>query len=126
MAFPTTEDRVAAAETELGMRLPPAYRQRLIANNGGEIEVADDVWQAFPVFDDSDRKRAGRSANHIVRETQQARQWPGFPSGAVAVGANGTGDLLIFLPGRDGACDSRLHLWSHGSHECSPTAVDFG
>jgi hypothetical protein len=125
MAFPTTADRVAAAEAQLGVRLPSEYRNRLISNNGGDLETADDVWQVFPVFDDTDRKRAGRSANHIVRETHQATQWPGFPCGAVAVAANGTGDLLVFLPGAGGTCDGRLQLWSHESQECSPTALDF-
>lgn len=125
MAITTTEDRVAAAEAQLGARLPTEYRNRLIANNGGDLETADDVWQVFPVFDDTDRTRASRSANHIVREAQQASGWPGFPRGAVAVAANGTGDLLIFLPGVDGTCNGRLQRWSHESHECSPTALDF-
>jgi SMI1 / KNR4 family (SUKH-1) len=125
MAFPTTEDRIAAAEAQLGSRLPVEYRNRLISNNGGELETSEDVWQVFPVFDDSDRKRAGRSANHIVRETQQATQWPGFPSGAVAVAANGTGDLLVFLPGPDGVLSGRLQHWMHESRECIPTPLDF-
>jgi hypothetical protein len=125
MAFPTTEDRILAAEAQLGRRLPAEYKNRLISNNGGELETEDDVWQVFPVFDDTDRKRAGRSANHIVRETQQAAQWPGFPCGAVAVAANGTGDLLVFLPGADGNYDGKLQYWSHESQECVPTALDF-
>jgi hypothetical protein len=125
MAFPTTEDRVAAAEAQLGLRLPAEYRNRLIANNGGELETADDVWQVFPVFDDTDRKRAGRSANHIVRETHQATKWPGFPGGAVAVASNDTGDRLVFLPGANGRLDGRLQYWNHESQECSPTALDF-
>lgn len=125
MAFPTTEDRVAAAERELGARLPAEYRNRLISNNGGELETAEDVWQVFPVSDDTDRKRAGRSANHIVRETQQAAQWPGFPPGAVAVATNGSGDYLVFLRRPDGNCDGRLQLWSHESRDCNPTPLDF-
>jgi hypothetical protein len=125
MAFPTTADRIAAAEAQLGSRLPGEYRNRLISNNGGELETAEDVWQVFPVFDDTDRKHAGRSANHIVRETSQASRWPGFPTGAVAVASNGTGDLLVFLPGPDGTFDGRLQYWSHDSQECTPTALDF-
>ena len=125
MAFPTTADRIAAAEAQLGVRLPAEYTNRLISDNGGELETADDVWQVFPVFDDTDRKRAGRSANHIVRETQLATQWSGFPKGAVAVAANGTGDLLVFLLGADGTCNGRLQHWSHDTQECSPTALDF-
>jgi hypothetical protein len=125
MAFPTTEDRVVAAEAQLGLRLPPEYRIRLISNNGGELETEHDVWQVFPVFDDTDRKRAGRSTNHLVRETQQAANWPGFPVGAVAVASNGTGDLLIFFPGTSGTYDGKLQYWSHESQQCTPTGLDF-
>lgn len=125
MAFPTTEDCVTAAEAQLGRQLPAEYRNRLISNNGGELETEDDVWQVFPVFDDSDRKRAGRSANHVVRETQKAAQWPGFPPGAVAVAANGSGDLLLFLPGASGTYDGKLQYWNHESREFKTTALDF-
>jgi hypothetical protein len=125
MAFPTTEDRIAAAEAQLGTRLPAEYRNRLISQNGGELETADDSWQVFPVFDSSDRKRASRSANHIVRETQQAATWPGFPEGAVAIASNGTGDLLVFLPRDKNQLDGRVQLWSHETQECTPTALDF-
>jgi hypothetical protein len=125
MAFPTTVDRIAAAEAQLGAKLPAEYRNRLLSNNGGELETAEDVWQVFPVFDDTDRKRAGRSANHIVPETSQAARWPGFPGGAVAVASNGSGDLLVFLPGSNGTFNGRLQHWSHDSQECTPTALDF-
>jgi hypothetical protein len=125
MAFPTTEDRVAAAEVQLGIRLPSGYRTRLMSQNGGEMEAADDDWLVFPVFDGSDRKRASRSANHIVRETQQAATWPGFPEGAVAIASNGTGDLLVFLARDKGQLDGRVQYWSHETQECSPTELDF-
>lgn len=125
MALPTTEERIAAAEAQLGSRLPVEYRNRLISNNGGELETSEDVLRVFPVLDDTDRKRAARSANHIVRETQQATRWPGFPGGAVAVAANGTGDLQVFLPGADGVLHGRLQQWIHESGECMPTALDF-
>jgi hypothetical protein len=125
MAFPTTEDRIVAAETQLGTRLPAGYRIRLIAQNGGEIEADDDDWSVFPVFDSSDRKRASRSANHIVRETQQAATWPGFPKGAVAIASNGTGDLLVFLARDEHQLDGRVQCWSHETQECTPTELDF-
>jgi hypothetical protein len=125
MAFPTTENRIAAAEAQLGTRLPAEYRNRLMSQNGGELETADDDWQVFPVFDSSDRKRASRSANHIVRETQQAATWPGFPKGAVAIASNGTGDLLVFLPRDNEQLDGRVQYWSHETQDCMPTALDF-
>jgi hypothetical protein len=125
MAFPTTEDKIAAEEAKLGVRLPPGFRNRLIAQNGGELDTGDDDWQIFPVFDNTDRKRAGRTANHIYRETQSAKQWHGFPDGAVAVAANGTGDLLVFIAGQGGCLGGRLHYWDHDTAELKPTALDF-
>jgi hypothetical protein len=126
MAFPTTEDCVARAESELGVRLPAEYRARLLSNNGGELSTADDDWQVFPVFDSSDRKKAARSASHIVRETRKAEQWRGFPPGAVAIAANGTGDLLVLLrsPSGDGL-GGRVTCWDHETGVLTPTALDF-
>lgn len=125
MAFPTTEEKIAAAEAQLGVRLPAKFRSRLIADNGGELEADDDDWTVFPVFDSTDRKRASRTANHIVRETQLAKGWPGFPAGAVAVASNGSGDLVVFLPGDAGTLDGQLQCWNHDSQQCSPTGLDF-
>jgi hypothetical protein len=55
-----------------------AMRERLLRNNGGEILVEWDgdgeEWQLHPVFDDSDRETTRRSANHLVREQQSARE----------------------------------------------------
>ncbi|NOK62946.1 MAG: hypothetical protein GFH27_549293n343 [Chloroflexi bacterium AL-W] len=125
--FPTSEGRVSQAEAELGVRLPPEYRERLRARNGGELTTAGDDWQIFPVLDGADRKTAARTANHTVLETRQARTWTGFPSGAVAIASNGTGDLLVFLPnGVDARLDGKVYLWNHETRELSPTALHFG
>jgi hypothetical protein len=114
MAFPVDEARIVVAEEALGRSLPEALRTRLLRDNGVDIEAAgelgDDEWQLHPVWDDSDRKRAGRTANHIVRETEEARTWAGFPDGAVAVADNGTGDKLVVLSG-----DDRVRWWDHES-----------
>lgn len=97
MAFPTTQEMIDRAQHQLGAALPASYANRLIRENGGEVSAAGDVWQLFPVLDDSERKRLSRSANHIIRETQVAKGWPGFPAAGLAVGANGAGDLLVLL-----------------------------
>lgn len=127
MAFPTSEERILEAEAKLGVRLPAEYRNRLVANNGGELSTSDDDWQVFPVFDPSDRKRAARTANHLVREHGLASQSHGFPDNAIAVAANGSGDLLVFLRGpQPGTLGGRLYVWNHETAECVPTALDYG
>jgi SMI1 / KNR4 family (SUKH-1) len=97
------------------MRVPGDYRACTLASNGGELSTADDDWQVFPVFDDSDSKSATRSANHIVRETAAARQWRGFPIEGVALAANARGDFLVFLPHEDdpGVLAPAVYLWDH-------------
>jgi SMI1 / KNR4 family (SUKH-1) len=115
MPFPTIESFVRRAETELHCVLPEEYRALTLASNGGELSAADDDCQVFPVFDDTDRTKAVRSASHIVRETSAARQWRGFPVAGVAFAANGRGDLLVFLPDEDrpGVLAPAVYLWDH-------------
>jgi hypothetical protein len=120
MGFPVDESRVLEAEKQLGRGLPSGLRSRLLRDNGGEVETEDDDWSLHPVWDPTDRKRMGRTANHIVRETQQAREWRGFPEGAVSVATNGTGDHLVVRPGSE-----EIELWDHETCECTPVSIDW-
>jgi hypothetical protein len=120
MAFPVDESLIAAAEQQLGRRLPDALRKRLLRNNGGEIQTEDDDWTLHPVWDATDRKRMSRTANHIVRETRQAREWRSFPEGAIAVASNGTGDHLVVRVG-----SAEIELWDHETGECHAVAIDW-
>jgi hypothetical protein len=126
MAFPTTETHLAAAERELGAKLPREYRERLLARNGGELSTAGDDWQVFPVFDDTNRKTSGRSTGHIVLENRNARDWTTFPEGALAIAANGSGDLLILMPSTTpGKLDAQVQVWSHETGKCRPAALRY-
>ena len=125
MAFPTTESFIETAEAKLGVSLPPWLRARLLAKNGGAIEAADDYWELFSVFDTTDRKHISRSSTNIPGETESARDWPGFPSSAVAIASNGTGDLLVLLPAADSptTLGATVYLWQHETGE-PPTPVE--
>lgn len=119
MAFPTTERFIEEAEAKLGVSLPAWLRARLLAENGGTIEAADDFWELFSVFDKTDRKRIARSSTNIPGETESARDWPGFPPSAVAIAADGSGDLLVLLPAEDNpaALGPTVYLWQHETAE---------
>lgn len=117
MALPTQQIFIDQAEQALGVSLPDWLRTRLLQENGGEIETDDDAWQLFSVLDTRDRKHATRSAINIVAETQTARQWAGFPEGAVAIAANGTGDLLVLIADAQSQLDPRPFLWLHDDTE---------
>jgi hypothetical protein len=125
MPFPTTERFIARAEAELQCMLPLDYRTWLLASNGGELSAADDDWQVFPVFDDSDRKKAARSASHILREVAFARKWRGFPAGGVPFAANGSGDLLVFLlrESSSGELAPEVYVWNHETRTATCIAV---
>lgn len=120
MAFPVSEDNIQTAETALGRRLPVELRERLQINNGGDVSTAEDDWILNPVRDASDRKRSARTANDIVKETQEARGWPSFPTGGIAVASNGMGDLLILQPGSED-----MFLWNHETGTTSHVSVDW-
>ena len=124
MAFPTTQAMIERAEKLLGASLPAPYVTRLLRENGGEVSAAGDIWQLFPVLDDSDRKRVSRTANHILRETQVARKWPGFPPAALAIGANGSGDLLVLLRAENCYVEP-VFWWDHETGRLNGAANSF-
>jgi hypothetical protein len=97
--YPVGDDRIEEAEALLGRRLPGGLRDRLMRDNGGEIEVDgypgdNSIWFLHPVWAPTDRRRISRTANHIVGETREAhddrrptrrlgrhrRQWHGRPA----------------------------------------------
>jgi hypothetical protein len=121
VAFPVVEHLIEAAERELRTKLLPEHRARLARNNGGEVECEGDVWQLHPVWDDTDRKRAARTASHIVHETLEARAWKNFPPDGIAIAADGMGNVLIFR-----AAAGRIEYWDHETGERSPADIEWG
>ncbi|WP_370873163.1 SMI1/KNR4 family protein [Peteryoungia aggregata] len=120
MAFPASEECIQIAETALGRRLPQELRERLRINNGGDVSTTEGDWILNPVRDASDRKRSARTANDMVKETQEARGWRSFPTGGIAVASNGAGDLLILQAGSE-----NMFLWNHETGTTSPVSVDW-
>lgn len=82
-------------------------------SNGGALEIDDEEWVLHPVRDDSDRKRLARSSNDVVTETLAARQWKGFPDSAVAIGMNGSGDVLVLLADGAKQFGEAVFIWEH-------------
>jgi hypothetical protein len=121
--LPTDNTFILRAERDLATQLPEDFRKHLLRCNGGEVEADDDDWTIFPVFDDSDRRHAARSASHIVHENTEARSWAGFPSGAIAFARNGSGDYLIFLP--KGGASSAVYRWNHETRTSTLLAPAF-
>jgi hypothetical protein len=100
----------------------------MVRVNGGGVQMSmDDGWQLYPFQDSSDRKRLARTCNDIVRETLSARNRPGFPPNAVAIGDNGGGDVLILLPqpDRPDLLSHEVYWWDHETDEIEKVADDF-
>lgn len=115
MPFPVATRHIAAAESKLGWSFPAAYRLRMMASNGGELEIAGEPWFLHPVLDDSDAEHLRRSWDDVVRQTQIARAWRDFPAAAVSIADNGCGDRLILLPGAGRDSRPALARWDHES-----------
>jgi len=113
MPFTTEQKFIARTQEALHRRLPVAYIDRMLRSNGGTLECDGDEWVMHPIFDDSDRKRLARTCNDIVRETKSAREWASFPPSAVAIGANGSGDMLVFLVENDERFGDAVYIWEH-------------
>lgn len=45
MPFPLDPKYIRETELKLSTRFPLAYRDKMIRDNGGQIEAADDVWE---------------------------------------------------------------------------------
>ncbi|WP_339810241.1 SMI1/KNR4 family protein [uncultured Imperialibacter sp.] len=111
MPFPVELKYIEQTESELGVKFPKLFKQRMMQANGGA--TCNEEFQIFPFWDKSDRKRIARTSNHIGLETKNAKDWPGFPERTVVIGSDGTGDLLIFQHHGDGELEEVIYLWDH-------------
>jgi len=93
--------------------------------NGGN--TTDDRWILHPIADASDRTRLKRTANHVIRETEAARQHPGFPKNAIVIGENMENTLLLLIPHNNDAnrFDSAVYSWHPFHRELTKVADDF-
>jgi hypothetical protein len=122
--FDLSASFVEKFEAEVGARLPEAFRQCIMRENGGEIETEQDDWFQYPIADESDRKRLSRTSNHILKETMSAREWRGFPPEGIAIAHNGSGDYLVLL--QEGSTFlNQVFIWRHESASLSEAAHDF-
>jgi hypothetical protein len=120
MGLPTSESRIASAEHDGRFTLPPQWKLTLLRSNGFALQANHESWDAFPVLDASSRKHVARSANHILRETESFRNFPRFPSHAVAIAGNGCGDCLVLLAGK-----YDVYVWDHETGDLEIADVSY-
>ena len=124
MPFPVDLKFIQETEKELGLLFPDIFKQKMMIENGGEIQTDKDDWQIFPFFDKTDNKRISRTCNHILLENKQAKEWDDFPDSGIAIASNGCGDYLVLLT--DENDEKRLNegifLWLHETGELEKIA----
>jgi hypothetical protein len=128
MPFPVDGKWITQTEKKLGVRFPASFITAMSKMNGGSVGTRIDQFELFPFLDASDRKRIQRTCGSIDRETSTARKDSyGFPPNAVAIGANGGGDLLILIPMPDhpDTLQHSVYWWDHETGEVQKVAEDF-
>lgn len=85
-------------EQKLGVTLPRFYRAWIKNRNGGSLRFKDETWTIHPIFDDTDRTTARRTASHIGAETAYVRDYPTFPREGVAIAGSEERARLLLLP----------------------------
>jgi len=115
MPFPVDLKFIQDTEKELGLFFPDIFKQKMMLENGGEIQTDEDDWQLFPFFDKTDNKRISRTCNHIIHETKQAKEWDDFPESAISIASNGCGDYLVLLIDKNNGkqLNDEIFLWLH-------------
>ena len=125
MPFPVDLEYIRESEKELGVQFPQKFIRKMTFENGGEIMTEEDDWQLIPFFDKTDNKRISRTCNHIILETEKAREWNGFPKNGIAIATNGSGDYLVLLPFKDSPTKLReeIYIWLHETAEIIEAAI---
>jgi hypothetical protein len=128
MAFPVERRFIVETEKKLRVRFPPDYVKKMMKENGGEVQTPPDAWVLYPIFDTSDKRRLKRTCNDVVRETQSALEWIGFPDDAVAIGSNGCGDQLVLLRDENSpdVLGDEVFWWDHETAALNIVASRFG
>ena len=125
MPFPVDEKYVLNAEAELGVRFPDSFRNKMMKENGGEVEIGDDCFQLQPFYDTSDKKRIKRTCSSIVHETKNEREHYRLPSNLIVIGNNGGGDLLVYKIDNSGKIKPTVYWFNHETEELEFAANDF-
>ncbi|WP_425076891.1 SMI1/KNR4 family protein [Psychroserpens sp. S379A] len=113
MPFPLDEKYIKETESELNVKFPTEFKNRMIKSNGGELVTDEFEFELFPFFDKSDRKRISRTCNHIGLETKNSCNWIGFPENGIAIGSDGFGNLIILTHNGDGILTDEIYFWNH-------------
>ena len=122
MPFPIDEKYIKETESELNVKFPIEFKNRMIKSNGGELSPEEFGFELYPFFFKFDRKRISRTYNHIGLETKNAREWDGFPENAIAIASDGFGNQIILIHNGNGILKNEIYFWDHETREVEKIA----
>jgi hypothetical protein len=127
MPFTITPHEIEKTELKVGYVFPRSLKNSYVEDNGGDMEILDDVWQLVPFLDSSDPKRFSRTCNDIVKETSLQREVMGFAEDGFVIAQNGAGDCLFILPESEGSksLGEAIFFWNHETREHRKVADNF-
>lgn len=109
-----TEELIAAAEAELGIRFPDELRETWKIYNCNEMKGG---WRVFPVFDP---KNPRKTCNSITYENLKGVWGKEVRAESLlTIADNGTGNQLV-LKIVDGQAEPGVWHWHHETHKLSP------
>ena len=118
MPFPVEEKYITETELEFDVKFPIEFKKSMIVNNGGEFYE----FQLYPFFDKSSKKRISRTCNHIGLETKRIREWDNFPTNAIAIGSDGSGNCIVLMHNGNKILSDEIFFWDHETGECEKIA----
>lgn len=126
MPFPIERKYIEETEKELDLEFPESFKLKMEIENGGELATDEEDWFLIPFLNKADNKRISRTANHIIRETNEAKNCGNFPQNGIVIADNNSGDHLILLPeeGNSKKLKNEIYQWLHETGEVTEVAKD--
>ena len=118
MPFPIELKFIKESEEKLNVNFPRIFKEKMMKENGGELEGDDYFFMLNPFFDKSNKKRISRTCNDIIQETKSAKGFgDSFPSNGIAIGSDNSGNQLILLPKTLNNLGEKIYFWNHETAE---------
>lgn len=109
-----SDELIAAAEAELGVRFPEVLKQAWKTYNCNELAGG---WRVFPVFDPGNpRKTAGSITYENIKGVWGQET---MEESLLTIADNGTGNQLVLKVVSGLAGDAVFH-WQHDTHKLTP------
>ncbi|EJE54515.1 putative glucan synthasis protein [Acidovorax sp. CF316] len=109
-----SEEMIATAESELGLRFPEELRNAWKQYNCNELRGG---WRVFPVFDPANPRKTCGSVTYENLKGAWGQEV--MAQDLVSIADNGTGNQLV-LKVTSGLAEAQVYHWSHETRKLTP------